>query len=348
MQRATPINDKARATRRRIAAIGRISCLVLAGLLVAASASAQQVIKIATLAPDGSAWMRELRLAATQIQTDTQGRVQIKYFPGGVMGSETVVLRKMKLGQLQGSVLTSSELGALYPDATIYSLPFQFDNWAQVDKVRPQIDPLLAKGLEAKNLKMLGISGIGFAYLMSSKPLRSRADMDSAKLWVPQNDEIAARTFKLGKVSPIPLPIGDVFTSLQTGLVDTVATTPSGAVALQWHSKLKSMIDLPLSFVVGYLVVDLKAWQRLSPADQAAVAKAFAASAQRMDVNIKRDDAAALQAMKKQGLTANALDPAEAARWRKIGAQITQEMEQEKRFSPEVLQAMRKAVAGAR
>lgn len=348
MQRAKRVNDKAGPRGERVGASGRLLIFFFSCLLFAATASAQQVIKIATLAPDGSAWMRELRLAATQIQADTQGRVQVKYFPGGVMGSETVVLRKMKLGQLQGSVLTSSELGAVYPDATLYSLPFLFDNWAQVDKVRPSIDPLLAKGLESKNLKMLGISGIGFAYLMSSKPLRSRADMDGVKLWIPQNDDIAARTFKLGQVSPIPLPLGDVFTSLQTGLVDTVATTPSGAVALQWHSKLKSMIDLPLSFVVGYLVLDLKVWQRLQPADQAAVAKAFAASAQRMDVNIKRDDAAALQAMKKQGLTVNALDPAEAARWRKIGTQITQEMEREKRFSPEVLQTLRKALAGAR
>ena len=120
---------------------------------------------------------------------------------------------------------------------------------------------------------------------------------------------------------------GDVFTSLQTGLVDTVANTPSGAVALQWHGKLRTMLDLPLSFVVGFVVMDLKAWQKLSPADQAIVSAAFRKAGQRVDANIKRDDAAALAAMKKQGLVVTSLDAAEAARWRQIGAQVTRDME---------------------
>lgn len=317
-------------------------------LSFALPASAQQVIKIATIAPEGSAWMRELRTAAAEVQTGAQGRVQVKLYPGGVMGPDSVVLRKMRLGQLQGGVLTSSELATLYPDAAIYSLPFLFDGWAQLEKARPQVDPLLARGMEAKGLKMLTAANVGFAYLMSTRPLRNKADMAATKLWIPQNDEIAERTFKLGGVSPILLPLGDVFTSLQTGLVDTVANTPSGAVALQWHGKLKTMLDLPLSFVVGFVVVDLKAWQKLSPADQAVLTAAFRKAGQRVDANIKRDDAAALAAMKKQGLVVTALDAAEAARWRQIGAQVTRDMEAAQRISTPMLTALRKANAGAR
>jgi TRAP-type C4-dicarboxylate transport system substrate-binding protein len=325
----------------------RLFALLLFVACFAAPAMAQEVIKIATLAPEGSAWMRELRKAAAEVQTGTQGRVQVKFYPGGVMGSDTVVLRKMRLGQLQGGVLTSSELGQVYPDAAIYSLPFLFDNWTQVDKTRPQIDPLLAKGFETKGLKMLAVSNVGFAYLMSTKPLRNRADMMSAKLWIPQNDEIAERTFKKGGVSPILLPLGDVFTSLQTGLVDTVANTPSGAVALQWHGKLRTMLDLPLSFVVGFVVMDMKPWQKVAPADQAIVLAAFKSAGLRVDANIKRDDASALAAMKKLGLTVNPMDPAEATRWRQIGAQVTRDMEADKRVSTEALTAIRKAIAGA-
>ena len=326
----------------------RIMATALCALCFAAPVAAQQVIKIATVAPEGSAWMRELRAAAAEVQTGTQARVQVKFYPGGVMGSDTVVLRKMRLGQLQGGVLTSSELAAAYPDAAIYSLPFLFDSWAQVDKTRPLIDPLLAKGFEAKGLKMLAASDVGFAYLMSAKPLRNRADMASSKLWIPQNDEIAERTFKMGGVSPILLPLGDVFTSLQTGLVDTVANTPSGAVALQWHGKLRTMLDLPLSFVVGFVVVDLKAWQKISAPDQVVVLKAFAGSARRVDANIKRDDAAALAAMKKQGLVVSKLDAAETARWREIGARVTRDMEAAGHISTPMLTAIRKAIAGAR
>jgi TRAP-type transport system periplasmic protein len=317
-------------------------------LFFIAPAQAQQVFKIATLAPDGSTWMKELRAASAEITTATQGRVAIKFFPGGVMGSDAVALRKIRLGQLQGGVLTSSDLASVYADAPIYSMPFMFDNWAQVDKARAQIDPLLAKGFEAKGFKMMGTSGIGFAHIMGTKPINTRAEMNAIKLWVPQNDVVAERVFKQGGITPIPLPLGDVFTSLQTGLVDTVANTPSGAVALQWHGKVKSMVDLPMSFVVGFMVIDLKAFNKLSPADQAIVSKVFANAAKKMDANIKRDDAAALVAMKKQGLVVTKLDPAEVSRWRAIGAQVTAQLEKEKIISTEMLNAVRKAAVGAK
>src|SRR5688572_15860789 len=118
-----------------IAGLFRLFSPLLLVLGLAAPASAQ-VLKIATLAPDGSAWMRELRIAAAEVKTGTAGRVEFKFYPGGVMGSEAVVLRKMRLGQLQGGVLTASELSLVYPDAPAYTLPFLFDDWADVDRVR--------------------------------------------------------------------------------------------------------------------------------------------------------------------------------------------------------------------
>ena len=321
----------------------RLLMLLLLSLL--ALPAGAQSIKIATLAPDGSAWMRELRAAAAEVKQGTAGRVEVKFYPGGVMGNDAVVLRKMRLGQLQGGVLTSSELSMVYPDSQAYSLPFLFSSWDQVAKARAVADPVLAKGFEQRGLHMLGVSGVGFAYLMGDKPLRTRADTAGIKLWVPQNDAIAIRTFQAAGVSPIPLPIGDGFTSLQTGMVDTVANTPSGAVALQWHGKIKHMVDLPLSFVVGYLVLDEKAWKRLSPADQAVVAKAFDAAARRMDATVQRDNEGALAAMKKQGLSVNTLEPAEAARWRAAGDQVIAAMAAKGELTPELLAAIRQAVA---
>ncbi len=325
----------------------RLARLLLAfGLAFALAApAAAQTIKIATLAPDGSAWMRELRAAAAEVKAGTAGRVDVRFYPGGVMGNDAVVLRKMRLGQLQGGILTSSELSLVYPDSPVYSLPFLVSSWDEIEHVRKTVDPMLAKGFEERGIRMLGVSGLGFAYLMGDKPLGTAADMAGRKLWVPQNDAVASRIFEMGGVSTIPLPIGDVFTSLQTGLVDTVVNTPSGAVVLQWHGKMKHMVDLPLTFVVGFLVVDDKAWKKLAPADQAVLAKAFADAGRRMDVNTRRDDAAALEAMKKQGLKVAPMDPAEARRWQALGAQLITEMEAEKKISPELLAAVRRALA---
>src|SRR5690606_30814561 len=118
--------------------------------------------------------------------------------------------RKMRLGQLQGGVFTGSELSLVYPDSQLYSLPFLFRDWDEVAAVRARVDPLLAEGFERHGLRMLGLSGVGFAYIMGNKPLRSQADVAGIKLWVPQTGSIAIRPVELGGISPIPLPIGDV------------------------------------------------------------------------------------------------------------------------------------------
>src|SRR4029077_8228968 len=137
-------------------------------------AQAATTIKIATVAPDGTAWMREMRAAGDAIKTHTADRVEIKYYPGGVIGDEPSVLRKIKIGQLQGGAFTGGELSAIVKDAQIYSLPFVFKNQEEVDKVRAQLDPLLKKSFQQAGFEAAGISGGGFAYLMSVKDVKSK------------------------------------------------------------------------------------------------------------------------------------------------------------------------------
>lgn len=322
--------------------------LVLLAAAPAVLLAQTQTLRLATLAPDGSPWMRELRAAAAQVKQETDGRVEIRYFPGGVMGNDQAVIRRIRQGgQLQGGVLTSSELSLVYPDAPAYTLPFLFTDWAEVDRVRPQVDPLLAKGFAERGFHMLGASGVGFAYLMSTSPMSGVDDVKRAKLWVPQNDRVAEMTFREGGASPIPLPIGDVFTSLQTGMVDMVANTPAGAVALQWHGKIKAFYDLPLAYVVGFIVVDQRAWGRIAAADQAVVDRIFKAAAARVDATIRRDDAAALEAMKRQGLQVVVPTPADAAYFREVGRRVVAKLEAEGGVSPAVLAAIRTAKAAS-
>ena len=323
-----------------------LSILLLA--LTPALLAQTQTLRLATLAPDGSPWMRELRAAAEQVKAETGGRVEIRYFPGGVMGNDQAVLRRIRQGgQLQGGVLTSSELSLVYPDAPVYTLPFLFANTAEIDRVRPKVDPLLAAGFKERGFHMLGASGVGFAYLMSAGPMAGVDDVRRAKLWVPQNDRIAEMTFREGGASPIPLPIGDVFTSLQTGMVDMVANTPAGAVALQWHGRLKTLYDLPLVYVVGFIVVDQRAWSRIAPADQAIVDRIFKTAAARVDQTIRRDDVAALEAMKRQGLTVVTPTPADAAYFREVGRKVVATLEAEQGVSPAILKAIRDAKAAS-
>lgn len=315
---------------------------------VCACAHATTIIKIATVAPDGTAWMREMRVGADAVKKDTADRIEIKYYPGGVMGDEATVLRKIRIGQLQGGAFTGGELSAVDKDAQIYSLPFLFKNLDEVDEVRAQLDTLLKKSFETAGFEAVGITGGGFAYLMSVKDIRSKDDLKAAKVWVPQGDRIAEAGFKAGGVTPISLPLADVYTSLQTGLIDTAANTPAGAIAFQWHTKVRHMVDLPLTYVVGILVIDKKIFDVLSPADQKAVKDDLGTAFARLEKINREDNVQARAALQKQGVQFFTPNAAETASWEAVGMAARQQLIAAGEITPPMAAALDKALAAAR
>lgn len=317
-------------------------------LACAFDTQATTTIKIATVAPDGTAWMREMRAGADALKKRSEDRVEIKFYPGGVMGDEPAVLRKIRIGQLQGGALTGGELSAVVKDAQIYSLPFLFKTQNEVDKVRAQLDPLLKKSFEQAGFEAVGISGGGFAYLMSVKDIKNKDDLKAAKVWVPQGDRIAEAGFKAGGVTPIPLPLADVYTSLQTGLIDTVANTPAGAIAFQWHTKLKHMVDLPLTYVVGILVIDKKALEGLSTDDRKAVNDEIGAAFARLEKINRDDNMQARGALEKQGVTIFRPNADETKSWETVGEAARKELIGQGELTPDMAAALTEALNRAR
>ncbi len=304
--------------------IRSVSALLLS-LLLALPAAARD-LKIATLAPDGSPWMNAMREAAKAVEAGSEGQVRFKFYPAGVMGSDATVLRKIKLGQLQGAALTGSEASLVDRNAQLYSLPFLLHDQDELAVLRAALDANLAERMAAGGLRVLGTVEVGFAYLMSTRAVASTEDLRAAKVWVPQNDRVAETTFRSGGVTPVSLPLGDVFTSLQTGLVDTVANTWSGAIGLQWHTRLSHAVDLPLTMVMGYVLLDAKVFERLDPAHQALVERSFADAVARTGERFRRDNADAREVLLQQGLTLLPLSQNDAAQWREVGARATDEL----------------------
>lgn len=259
-------------------------------------------LKIATLSPDGSAWMAQMRKGAAEVAARTAGRVEIKYYPGGVMGNDTAVLQKMRIGQLQGATLMAGSLTGVFPDIEIYSLPMKFRSLDEADHVRQKMDPVLLASLEKKGLTAFGIAEGGFAYMLSQQPIRSLADLQQRKMWIPDDDPNILEGVKAFDLKPIPLAIADVLTGLQTGLIDTVTTSPIGAVALQWHTRVKHLLDVPFMYICAFLVVDQKAFSRLSPADQPVVREVMSRMFAEIDRQNREDNIQAMDALRNQGI----------------------------------------------
>ncbi len=307
-------------------------------VLLLATGVEAKTLKIATLMPEGSGFVTEMRQAGKSIQERTAGRVKLKFYPGGVMGNDKTVMRKMRVGQLHGAAFTSGGLAGVYPDIELYSLPLLFRDYAEVDYVRERIDEKLKAGLDRAGFTVLSISDGGFAYFLSRIALRETGDLPSAKVWIPEDDILSQITLEIAGVSPVPLPIADVYTSLQTGLIDTVAAPPMGAIAFQWHTKVRYLTNVPLMYLIGIVSVDSRTFKKLSPADQAIVREEVAMASERLDAEARRSDASAVDALKNQGVEfVKPSSDEELERWHGICQQAIERARGMNRYSESLL-----------
>lgn len=295
--------------------------LLLAVLLTLACGSGTavaQTLKIATIAPEGSSWMTDMRAGAKAIEEHTGGRVKFKFYGGGVQGNDKQVQRKMRTGQLHGGAFTSGGLNMFQPEADLFALPLLFNTIEEARYVRGHIEPELRQRLEDAGYVNFGFAAAGFAYMMSNKPLANLSDLGGQKIWIPEGDPVGFAALRALGIAPVVMPVTDVMTGLQTDLLDSVTVPPVGAVVFQWHTRLKYITDVPVAYVYAALLIDRKAFGRINGEDQRVVREVMEGIYRKFDQNGVRDNDSAMLALLESGLQMVEPNAAEVAQWRGI------------------------------
>lgn len=318
--------------------------LLFLALLVVADPAAAITLKIATLSPDGTSWMKSMRAAGKEIAERTGGRVKLRFYPGGVMGNYRSMLRKIRIGQLHGAAVTGGALTDVVPDAYIYGLPFLFRNLREVDHVRKRIDPVIMQRLKNNGLICFGFAEGGFSHIMSKQRIQTLDDAKHRKFWAPAGDPVSDTSLSALGISPIALQLTDVLTGLQTGLVDTVTSPPVAAIALQWHTQVRYLLDMPLTYIYGTLVISDKALRRLSAEDRAIVRRILTDTFERMDSANRKENAAAKAALRNQGIQFLVPAAADRAAWERTNEQAILELREKGFFSAGLVQQVRDLV----
>ena len=303
-----------RMNRRALVAVAAVVAIALAAPSVA------NTLKIATGAPDGTAWMKLLRQAGADVETATEGRVTLRFYPGGTQGDDRDVLRKMRIGQLHGGTVRTGVFGGIYSDIQLYNLPMVFRDLDEVDAVREVMDPVLIEGLAEAGFIAFGIAEVGMAYAMSTKQASAIADARRLKVWSPQGDVPAARTLEAFGISPIPLTIAEVLQGLTSGAIDTVAAPPVAVLPLLWHTRLKYVLDLPFMYIYSPLVVSERALRGIEPADLAVLHRSLEEAVAEADRLNRADHDGSWKALRRQGLEFVSPTPAEVNEWRTVAA----------------------------
>jgi len=286
-------------------AIKMIEVSMLVALILVVPASGEEkglVIKLATLAPEGSTWAKTFNALNSEIMKKTENKVQFRIYPGGVLGDEKDVLRKMKIGQIQGAALTSGGLSAIYKEIDVLQIPFLFQNYREVDYVLTKMDSSFRKGFEENGYILLGWSEAGFIYLMSTVPIASVSDLKKAKVWIWEESPMSKAIFGEAGVSAIPLSIPDVMVGLQTGLINVVYAPPTGAISLQWFTKIKYMTDVPLAYLLGGLVLRKDTFNQIPPSLQLTILESFQKHLELLKTVTRDENRDAIKVMTKQGV----------------------------------------------
>ena len=281
----------------------KLVCFLLLLSAVTARADQPYILKFATLAPAGSTWMNVISEWSGKVEKESQGRLKFKFYPGGVSGDEPDMLRKIRFGQIHGAAMTGHGIGSIYSPARVLEIPFLFRSYEEVDYVRTQLMPEIRAGFRKNDYELLGWMEIGFVRFFSRTPINSMDDLKKRRIWLWQGDPLGTAFFAASGISPVPLPITEVFTSLSTGLIDTTVAPPLGAIALQWFTKTPYMTEIPMADGIGGLVVSSKFFNGLPKDLQELLLRTGNEASEKLLVETRKDNEKSLAVLKQNGIT---------------------------------------------
>jgi TRAP-type transport system periplasmic protein len=288
---------------------------VTAALVLAGPARAQTTLKLATLAPSGSAWHDLLRQLGREWEEASDGQVKVKVFAGGTQGSEGEMIRKLAVGQLQAVALTNVGLHDLVPEAQALSIPLLVDDERELACVLERVRPRLERAFEAKGYVVVQWSRVGAVTFFCSAPYATPAEMARAKLFAWDGDPGTVEAWRAAGLRPVVLSSTDLLPALQTGMIDCLGNVPLYVLSAGLHRKARYQLDLRWGWVVGATVLRADAWAKVPPDRRGALLERARRLGAQVDAEIERLNAEAVEAMKRQGLQVVKVDP---AAWRPV------------------------------
>lgn len=277
---------------------------------------AAEVIKLGTIAPEGSVWYTVLRDMADSWREISGDRIKIRIYPGGVAGDDADMVRKMKIGQLHAAALTGQGLATIAAELGVFQMPMLLRSNDELDFVRSRMSAKLEAALESQGFKLLYWSDVGWVYLFAKKPVRNPDDLRKIKLWVwSGNSDYAAALKNLG-YQPVPLPATEIHTGLQSGLIDAFTTTPIAALSAQWFGQAKHMTRLKWAPLTAGVVISRKVWDRLPDDIKPALLRASDKARDIALERIRQLEDESIAVMRQYGLTVHDVTPEAARIWR--------------------------------
>ena len=276
------------------------------------------IIKMASLAPEGTVYHGMLIEMGQQWKKATNGEVILRVYPGGIIGDERDMIRKIRLGQFHAAAVSTEGLHEINPDVYVFSLPLVYDNYDDVEWMRSQMDDRIRRGMNNNGFELLTWADVGWVHHFSTEPVVYPEDLKKLKMFVWAGGYKAAELWKKGGFQPVPLASTDIMPGLQTGLIQSASTVSIFALSQQLFGIANYMLDMKWGLLTGALIIDSRTWNRIKPEYQKAmisISKTIIES----KTNVIRDGGeAAISVMEEYGLKVHRQTPGELKVWKEF------------------------------
>ncbi len=297
---------------------------ILAGIaLCAATASAQTtVIRLGTLVPKDSAWYQILLKMGEDWKRVSNGKIELHIYPGGEQGDEPEMVEKVRIKKLQAVALSGAGLSGIDADVSALQIPLMLDSYEELDYVRDHISERLQKGLEKRGYIVLNWGDAGWVHFFTKTPASRPDQIRAMRLCVLQGDTGSFAIYQANGFHPVALAATDIFTGLQTGLVDAIQGPPLFALANQWYVGARNMLDIKFAQLVGATLIAKDVWDKIPPQTQKGMMAAAQTAGVALREEIRKAEANAIPLMQQFGLNVVHADPAAVEQWRKLAESI--------------------------
>ncbi len=297
--------------------------------------------KIASEVPGGSLWHKTLTEVSRELMAKTNGEVGLRIYAGGIMGSQDAVIDKMKIGQIQGATFSNTGMQSIYKDFGIVGFPLTLRNQNEYDYLVEKKGKFFEDEFKKRGYKFLCWTETGPIYIYSKKQVNTISALQNSKPYILPGDIISEMLFKECKTTPIPVQISDILTSLKTGQIDTVFSPPYALLAMQWAPSVTYATDFIITFMIGSVMVDAKMFDSMPKEYQNLMETLFREKIDVLKYNVRRDNAAAQDALKKSGIKFIEVPEEESDAFYEIGEKASKQLIEKYGFSGELYQEVK-------
>ncbi len=295
---------------------GQVLFAIMLAFLGTTCAWGNVVIKLGTIAPEGSVWHDALLQIRQQWRELSAGEVELRIYAGGVLGGEPEMVRKVQRRGLDAIAISGAGLPQIDSSVDCLNIPMLFESYEELEYVRDRVAVDLEKRLAKRRFKVLNWAEGGWVYFFTKTPVRTPAELRQLRLWTSAGFPETEQLFKEFGFQVVPLPATDMLTALQTGLVEAIDVPPLFALLDRSYQLTGYMTNVKFAPLNAATVVSTGAWNRIPDQYRNALIEAAVKTGANLRGQIRQAGRDAVSAMQERGLKVVDLDHQTVAQWR--------------------------------